>query len=340
MAEFDAVRIAPIELQRRQPRQVGHDARRQRPVVALGRQRPGSLGQLERAWEQLVGGRGEARDPVAPQVALRTENVGVMFLGQPVGNRLQRTGAAQRDGTDPAGRLMEPVGILVVVEVAAALRRHHDLVPPFRRAPEPCTQRRVALLATPVHHRGGCRQPAVHDFVPAKQPAAVAGEDRGHAADEVALQLVDIREPLHTHPLPALRTVCPRPLVGFVAADVHDLRRKQVERFGQDLLDYGKRTLVARAIHVGAAVLRVATQLRHRPQNRRRVPWHLVFRHHGNAARGGIRHHLPDVDPATRRAARSARLPARAARACSRPRGTRSSRPRGRRGSRLPAAPA
>ena len=194
-----------------------------------------------------------------------------MLLGQAVGNRLQGIGRPQRDRADPAARFVEPVGVLVIVEVAAGLWGHHDLVAPFRGLPDAAAQRRIALLAAPVHHRGGWRQPPVHDLVPAEQPPAVAAEDRLDPPDKVALQLADARQPLAPHPRPALGAPLPVRLVGFVSADVDELRWKQREGLLEDLLDHGEHPVIARAVDIGeAARRRVAAQLRHGLQNRRR----------------------------------------------------------------------
>ena len=219
-----------------------------------------------------------------------------MLLGQSLRNRLQAIGGAQRDGADAAGRFVEPVLVLVIVEVAAGLRGHHDLVAPFRRLPDPSAQFRIAFLAPPVHHRCGRRQPPVHDLVPAEQPPAVPAEDGLDAADEVALQLLDVHEPFAPHPRPALGAPLPVRLVGLVSADVDELRREQREGLCEDVLDHGERPVVSRAVDVGgAAGRRVAPQLPHDLQDCRRMAGHLDLRHHRDAARGGERDDLPDV---------------------------------------------
>ena len=74
----------------------------------------------------------------------------------------------------------------------------------------------------------------VHDFVPAEQPPAVAAEDRLDPPDEVALQLVDACQPLAPHPRPAFGAPLPVRLVGFISADVDELRRKQREGLFED----------------------------------------------------------------------------------------------------------
>ena len=105
----------------------------------------------------------------------------------------------------------------------------------------------AALGAAPRHDRGVGRKPPFENLVPAQQAAALGVEEGLDAADHVALQLIDVFQPLFAHPRGAFGAGAPALLRGFVAADVDILRGEESNHLGKDVFEEFERLFVADA---------------------------------------------------------------------------------------------
>src|SRR4030042_2368018 len=89
----------------------------------------------------------------------------------------------------------------------------------------------------PRHDRGVGRTPPPQDLAPADQPFSFARKERFDPLDEIALQLVLAFKPLSLHPLLALDAVLPAQLGDLIPADVDEIAGKEVDDFGQHILE-------------------------------------------------------------------------------------------------------
>ena len=195
-----------------------------RPVLVF-RQRPSILGDGQGTGPKHIFGMVRFGDVFVPEVALHAEHVTVRIfrnaLDGIVGiHLLQRQVAADGFG------FLE-LGVLVVVEVAPGLGRHHHVVA-HRGGLD------AAFGTAPRHHGGVGGQAAFQDFVPAQQGAAVFVEEALDAGDQITLQLFRRVQPFLLHPLLAEPAVGPVALRGLIAADMDVLRRENIHDFEQD----------------------------------------------------------------------------------------------------------
>jgi hypothetical protein len=113
-----------------------------------------------------------------------------------------------------------------VVEVGVGQRRHHDVAAGLRRLG-------AGSGAGPRHDRGGGVETVLQDVVPADPAAAAAGEELADAVREVRLELMRVGEPELRHARLRVGALLPLDDGHLVAADVHDVARKEVEDLGQ-----------------------------------------------------------------------------------------------------------
>ena len=132
------------------------------------------------------------------------------------------------------GRRLEARLALVIIEVDGRGRGHDHVVPLARG-------RDAALHAAPRHDRGLRRQAALEDLVPADEALAAGVEMLLDAADEPALQLAGVGQPLGLQARLAPRAGVPARLGALVAADVHPGPGKQRRHLVQHVLQESER---------------------------------------------------------------------------------------------------
>src|SRR5690606_30995741 len=90
-----------------------------------------------------------------------------------------------------------------------------------------------ARLAAPGHDRGIRREPPLEDLVPADDAAPSRIEEFLDTLDEVALQLVFVRQPLPTNHFLRQRALLPPFLRRLISADVNVLAREDGHHLGE-----------------------------------------------------------------------------------------------------------
>ena len=278
VAAFAVTNSQRVEV-RQQVGQPGEEA----GVVLLLPRGPGHLGQGRAARETHVLHLPDVWNELGPDVALGTEDMGMVLRFQPSGNRLEVVDFRQRN--EPASRPRLTTPGLGVVEVAVRSRRHDHIV---------TFPGRLQSAADPVHDDGVFRQAALPDLTPADQGLAVRVDELLDTADEVALQLVLILEVLARLAGPARGAPLPMSLVHLVPADVDILARKQTEDLREHVFEEGEGCGLAGAIGVEAGLAGTG-ELGIRPQGRGRVTGHLDLGNHGDAPLLGIGDDLANV---------------------------------------------
>jgi len=95
--------------------------------------------------------------------------------------------------------------------------------------------------AAPTHHGGSGSEATLENFVPADQASSVPRKECVHLLDKPTVQLVRVLELEPLHLSLHLGVVGPMPDVGLVAADMDALAGKQLDHFGQHVLEKGDR---------------------------------------------------------------------------------------------------
>ena len=230
----------------------------------------------------MLGGR----DVLAPEVALHAEDHRHDPGAERIGSRIVGIGlfeGQERRGGDRFGR-----GIVLTEVEVAVIRRGHDGMMSGGGSGD------AALGAAPRHDRGVGRKSPFENLVPAQQAAALGVEEGLDAADHVALQLIDVFQPLFAHPRGAFGAGAPALLRGFVAADVDILRGEESDHLGKDVFEEFERLFVADA-EVGVDIgFPAARKFGEDGQHLLAVARHLDFGDHLDMQGAGVFDHLAD----------------------------------------------
>ena len=202
---------------------------RDEPRKVTRRGRPGRLGERRRAREDGMLHLIRRDEIFAPRIALRAEHVLCLGGIDPGGHRLIGVDIGERLDRQAAGRLVGLIA-LQAVEIQRRRGRQHDVVPLVGGIDR-------ALLATPRHHRGGRRQAAFEDLVPADQPPPLAREIAAERVDHPALQRILVLETERLHLRLDARRALPLILDRFVATEMDEAAGEDGDQFVEHILD-------------------------------------------------------------------------------------------------------
>ena len=113
--------------------------------------------------------------------------------------------------------------------------------------------------------------------------------------NEIALQLLHIRQSFLLHPLLTQRTLPPTIHIGFISADMNIFRRKYLHHFQQYILQKSKGIFIADTNFRINIRFSGARQMRKHSQHFFRMPRHLYFRNNRDMTLPGILHNFPCI---------------------------------------------
>ncbi len=171
--------------------QLYRQARQEAVVVLALQRRPRDFRQRRHAREQVVLQPLPGAGVFGPHVGLHPDHVPALRRRQLRRHRVERVDLLHRGELRPARRLVRQVG-LQEVQVQGVAGRHHHVVAMGGGLD-------AAFDATPGHHRGLRRQPALDDLVPADQLAVARLQERFQPLEHVRLQRFFVFQPEPAH---------------------------------------------------------------------------------------------------------------------------------------------
>ena len=244
----------------------------------------------------------ETVDILAPNAALHTENVLLLFLVQLFRKRTERIDPLHGQVTVGSNGLLFWRKRLSLTEIEVIAGSHHHIVTLLSRSDAAC-------CSTPAHNHRALADVALQNLVPADDAATTSLHHLLHAVHHVALQVVlrsaatrSAQSQLLNLRL-TLGTLLPAGFRTFVAADVDDFGREDIHHFVEHIFEEAHRRFVASADHligdapttphlVGTA--RTA-ELRERGQRCLHVSRQVDFRNDVDVTFGGIFHQLAQL---------------------------------------------